>query len=33
MEIQRKIYNKILEWKQGCKGSKALLIEGGRRKV
>lgn len=31
MEIKRKIYNKILEWKHSCKGSKALLIEGARR--
>ena len=31
MEIKRKIYDKILEWKLSCKGSKALLIEGARR--
>lgn len=31
MEIKRKIYDKILDWKQSCKGSKALLIEGARR--
>lgn len=31
MEIRRKIYDKILEWKQTCHGSKALLIEGARR--
>lgn len=31
MEIKRKIYNKILEWKQTCNGKKALLIEGARR--
>ncbi len=31
MEIKRKIYNKILDWKLTCKGSKALLIEGARR--
>lgn len=31
MEIKRKIYDKILEWKHGCNGSKALLIEGARR--
>lgn len=31
MEIERKIYQKILEWKRSCNGSKALLIEGARR--
>ena len=31
MEIKRKIYNKILEWKRISNGSKALLIEGARR--
>lgn len=31
MEIKRKIYSKILDWKQTCNGSKALLIEGARR--
>lgn len=31
MEIKRKIYNKMLEWKNTCNGSKALLIEGARR--
>lgn len=31
MEIKRKIYNKILDWKQSCNGKKALLIEGARR--
>lgn len=31
MEIKRKIYNKILEWKNNCNGNKALLIEGARR--
>lgn len=29
--FQRKIYNKILEWKNGSKGRTALLIEGARR--
>ena len=29
--IKRKIYNKILDWKESTKGSKALLIEGARR--
>ncbi|MBQ8802770.1 MAG: ATP-binding protein [Tyzzerella sp.] len=31
MEIKRKIYDKILAWKQSCNGKKALLIEGARR--
>lgn len=31
MEIKRKIYDKILEWKVSCNGKKALLIEGARR--
>ena len=31
MEIKRKIYNKLLEWKKTTNGSKALLIEGARR--
>lgn len=31
MEIKRKIYSKILEWKKNCDGTKALLIEGARR--
>lgn len=31
MEIKRKIYDKIVEWKQSCNGSRALLIEGARR--
>ena len=29
--IKRKIYKKILEWKETTKGSRALLIEGARR--
>ena len=29
--INRKIYDKILDWKETTKGSKALLIEGARR--
>ena len=28
MEIRRKIYNRILEWKKQTDGKKALLIEG-----
>ena len=31
MEIKRKIYNRILEWKKQTDGKKALLIEGARR--
>ncbi len=31
MKIKRKIYQKISEWKQDCRGEKALLIEGARR--
>lgn len=31
MEIQRKIYKKILDWKESTQGTKALLIEGARR--
>lgn len=31
MEIQRKIFEKILDWKKQSKGKKALLIEGARR--
>ena len=31
MEIKRKIYDKIVEWKKNCNGSRALLIEGARR--
>lgn len=31
MEIKRKIYKQILEWKKSSNGTKALLIEGARR--
>ncbi|MCF0115337.1 MAG: ATP-binding protein, partial [Erysipelotrichaceae bacterium] len=31
MEIKRKIYSRIKEWKKESKGKKALLIEGARR--
>ncbi|SCY10571.1 hypothetical protein SAMN02910292_00896 [Lachnospiraceae bacterium XBB2008] len=31
MEIDRKIYNKILDWKNETNGKKALLVEGARR--
>ena len=29
--LKRKIYKKLLEWKNGCQGKRALLIEGARR--
>ena len=31
MEIKRKIYDKLCEWKKSANGEKALLIEGARR--
>jgi hypothetical protein len=31
MELQRKIFEKILEWKHNSNGKTALLIEGARR--
>ena len=31
MEIKRKIYNKMLKWKEESNGSKALFLEGARR--
>lgn len=31
MIFKRKIYDKLLEWKKECNGSKAILIEGARR--
>lgn len=31
MILKRKIYNKLLEWKKECDGTKAILIEGARR--
>ena len=31
MKIERKIYQKLLDWKNGTNGTKALLIEGVRR--
>lgn len=31
MEIQRKIYKKLVDWKETANGTKALLIEGARR--
>ena len=29
--FKRKIYNKLLEWKESSKGTTVLLIEGARR--
>ncbi|MCH5243935.1 MAG: ATP-binding protein [Lentimicrobiaceae bacterium] len=31
MVFERKVYNKLLQWKETTKGSKALLVEGARR--
>ena len=31
MIFKRKIYSKLLDWKNECNGTKALLIEGARR--
>ena len=31
MILKRKIYKKLLKWKNECQGKKALLIEGARR--
>ena len=31
MDIKRKIYNRILDWKNETNGKKALLVEGARR--
>ena len=31
MKFRRKIYQKLLEWKEESNGTKALLIEGTRR--
>lgn len=31
MVLKRKIYNKLLEWKNDCQGKRAMLIEGARR--
>lgn len=31
MILKRKIYRKMKDWKNGCRGEKALLIEGARR--
>ncbi len=31
MELKRKIYDKLVKWKEESKGKTALLIEGARR--
>jgi len=31
MILKRKIYSKLLEWKNGCGGTKAIMLEGARR--
>lgn len=31
MEIKRKIYQNLCEWKKSANGTKALMIEGARR--
>ena len=31
MVFESKIYSKLLDWKNECNGTKALLIEGARR--
>ena len=31
MILKRKLYSALLAWKEECRGSKALLIEGARR--
>lgn len=31
MVLQRKVYKKLLEWKSGSQGKKALMVEGARR--
>ena len=31
MAFKRKIYNRLLDWKNSCQGKKALLVEGARR--
>ena len=30
MMLKRKIYNKLLEWKTECNGTKAIMVEGAR---
>ena len=31
MTLKRKIYSKLLDWKEKSRGTKAILIEGARR--
>ncbi|MBR3265616.1 MAG: ATP-binding protein [Erysipelotrichaceae bacterium] len=31
MILKRKMYNKLLEWKSECQGTKAIMVEGARR--
>ena len=31
MILKRKIYNKLLNWKNECQGTKAIMVEGARR--
>ena len=31
MILKRKIYSKLLDWKNGCGGTKAIIVEGARR--
>lgn len=31
MILKRKIYSKLLNWKNECKGTKAIMVEGARR--
>ncbi len=31
MILKRKIYSKLLDWKNGCGGTKAIMVEGARR--
>ena len=31
MILKRKIYDKLLNWKNECQGTKAIMVEGARR--
>ena len=31
MILKRKIYSKLLNWKNECQGTKAIMVEGARR--
>ena len=31
MILKRKIYNKLINWKTECQGTKAVMVEGARR--